>query len=153
MKKFLFYLNFTALLTACTSKNKLPEGVLPREKMQIVVWDLVQAGEFLDAFEFSQDTTIDRKVRAAEWYDRVFALHKVTRESFEKSYAYYKEHPMLMKQMMDSLSKKTSPRDTSSSKLDSLAKIDSATKGAFKLRDSLRKRRLLDLPKDEMFVK
>jgi hypothetical protein len=92
-------------ITAC-SGNKLPADVLPREKMQVVLWDLLRSTEYVNAFILNKDSTLDRGSVGAQIYDEVFRMHKVSKSTFDKSLVYYKEHPDLFKQIMDTLEKR-----------------------------------------------
>jgi hypothetical protein len=54
-------------------------------------------------------------------------LHNTTKAQFEKSYAYYREHPLLMKEMLDSLGKREAPDTTAKSLLDTTKKTSPDT--------------------------
>ena len=73
--------------------------------MQEVLWDLINAGEFLNGYILVKDS-VDKTAESVKVYGQVFQLHHITKEEFDKSYLYYREHPALMKGMLDSLSKK-----------------------------------------------
>lgn len=108
MRKLLFLFLAVSLL-AC-SDGDIPRDILPKRRMQAVLWDLLRAGEYLDVHVLSRDTTgIDKNAKMQEWYDQVFRLHRVTRAEFQKSYTYYQDHPVLMREVLDSLSKKPTP--------------------------------------------
>ncbi|MGZ8557904.1 MAG: DUF4296 domain-containing protein [Chitinophagaceae bacterium] len=98
-----------SFVLACSNKNDLPEGILPPPKMQEVMWDMIRAGEFLNGFVFSRDSSIDKPAVSQKWYIKIYQVHKISKTVFDKSYAYYQEHPLLMKSLMDSLSKKQVP--------------------------------------------
>ncbi len=106
MKK-LFFVWVAVSVLACSGGDAVPKGILPKQKMQAVLWDLLKTGEYFDGFVFNQDTTgMDRNAKVREWYDNVYRLHQVSRRDFEKSYAYYRSHPALMKEVLDSINKK-----------------------------------------------
>ena len=112
---------------SCWDKSELPEGILPRQKMQEVIWDIIRAEEFLNGFIIYRDTSIDKIAESKKWYDKIYQLHKITKKDFDKSYAYYKDHPVLMKQILDSLSKKplaNPPGQASKASKDTLSKKD-----------------------------
>jgi hypothetical protein len=90
---------------ACSDKNKLPKDVLPQPKMQAVMWDMIRAGDFLNNYVFYRDTSVDKIAETRKWNEKIFQIHKITRDQFDKSYAYYRQHPQLMKAVMDSISK------------------------------------------------
>lgn len=74
--------------------------------MQAVLWDIIRAGEYQGSYVFVKDSSVDKLSRSLALFDTVYRLHDITKDDFEKSYDYYREHPVLMKDIMDSLSKK-----------------------------------------------
>ena len=102
-KPVLVFLPFIFLIS-CKDKNQIPKDVLPKEKMQEVLWSMINAGEFLNAYVFKD--SVDKVAESSRIYGQVFQVHHITREEFDKSYSYYREHPELMKVILDSLSKK-----------------------------------------------
>lgn len=105
MKKYFLITFLFIFFNSCSDKNKIPQGILPKKKMEAIIWDMVRTGEFLTNYVF-KDTSIDKTAKSLEWFDKVYSFHHVTRYEFEKSYNYYKEHPVLMKEIVDSLEKK-----------------------------------------------
>lgn len=106
MRYFLGTALFLLLFAACT-RRKVPAGIFPQEKMESVMWDMMRAGQFLNSFVLSKDTAVDKVKESRRWYEKVYEMHKTTKLEFDKSYAYYRNHPALMKEIMDSISKKT----------------------------------------------
>ena len=92
-----------ALLQACSDKSKLPEGVLPQAKMQAVMWDMIRAADFLNNYVFYRQQNVDKAAESEKWNNKIFQMHKITREQFDASYRYYQQHPPLMKAIMDSI--------------------------------------------------
>jgi Domain of unknown function (DUF4296) len=89
-------------LSSCGSKNNLPQGILKKEKMQAVLWDVLRADAF--TFQFiTKDSTKKPEAEMAKLQQQVFAVHKTTREEFYKSYSYYKSHPDILQPMLDSM--------------------------------------------------
>ena len=105
MKKPVFLFVSFFFFVSCKDKNQLPHGVLPKEKMQEVLWSMIYAGEFLNAYVLNKDS-VDRVAESSKIYGQVFQVHHITKEEFDKSYSYYREHPELMKVLLDSLNKK-----------------------------------------------
>lgn len=94
------------LIMSCGSKDALPKDVMPREKMQVVMYDLMRSTEFLNTYVFSKDSNINKQAESQKWHDKVFEIHKISRADFERSFTYYKTHPELMRVLMDSLNQK-----------------------------------------------
>lgn len=90
---------------ACTGKDKLPKDVLPVNQMKEVMWDMIRAGEFLDGVVFVKDSN-NKAAVSQQWFDKIYKIHRINKEQFDKSYAFYKEHPLLMKEILDSLARK-----------------------------------------------
>jgi hypothetical protein len=105
MRKLSFLLFTLFFLFSCTDKNEIPKDILPKEKMQAVLWSMISAGEFLNSYILSKDS-VDKVAESSKIYGQVFQVHHITKEEFDKSYLYYREHPDLMKVVLDSLSKK-----------------------------------------------
>lgn len=91
------------VLAACTGKHSLPEGILTPEKMQGVMKDLILADEFVSGYIWKFDPAIDRFKESIIYYDRVFTLHRISKEQFQKSLAYYRTNRELLKMLIDSL--------------------------------------------------
>ncbi len=100
------------VMAGCRSEEKLPSDILPREKMQAVVWDMMRADQFLSTYVHGRDSTLNKDSTSIRAYQRVLAVHNLQKEDFAKSFAYYKAHPALMKQIMDSLSRPVSVAPT-----------------------------------------
>ena len=106
MRNLVYFLSCLVLLFfSCKDNNKLPKNVLPEDKMREVLWDMMNAGQYLSSYVLTKDS-IDKIGESTKIYGQVLQMHAVSKEVFEKSYAYYREHPELMKVILDSLSKK-----------------------------------------------
>lgn len=93
------------LAAGCSDKNHIPSGVLSREKMQDVLWDMIQADQY-SSFMTKDSAHVDLKLERLRLYEQVFQLHGVSRDQFRKSYAYYIAHPELTEALFDSLQSK-----------------------------------------------
>ena len=103
--------------------------------MQAVLWDMISTGEFLTAYVLNKDS-VDKMAESSKLYGQALQFHHITREEFDKSYLYYRQHPALMKVILDSLSKKQlAPIEIIKPEIDSVKKNDT-----LKLQDTLRKR-------------
>jgi hypothetical protein len=129
MSKLLFIVSLVLALLSCKNKNGKPGDILPKQKMEEVLWDMIRAGEFLNGFVLYKDTATNKALISQQWYDKIYRTHRITKNDFEKSYAYYENHHALMRELLDSLSKKqVSVRQSvkdSTAKKDSLATAES----------------------------
>ena len=91
---------------ACNPSNKVPKGVLPPEKMETVLWDLLRSGNLVNNFILSKDSSLDKNQEHIKWINRVLTFHQVSEAEFKKSFSYYQQHPELMSVIMDSISKR-----------------------------------------------
>lgn len=99
MRYFLFF-SCAIFFIACSNKEPVPKDVIKQKSMQRIVWDILQADEV--AFQNKlKDTTIILKTESFKLYDQVFAIHKISRDQFYKSYTYYQRHPDLYKSLME----------------------------------------------------
>jgi Domain of unknown function (DUF4296) len=89
-------------LFSCENKNSIPSGILKPKKMEIVLWDILRADVF--AFDFiKKDTLKNPELENVILQQKIFAVHKISKEEFYKSYEFYKAHPNIMQPMLDSL--------------------------------------------------
>jgi len=96
----------TMIVLFSCSETGVPGGVLPPDKMQAVIWDMVQADQYYKEYTVKDSLKKDLRTERLKLYERVFQMHQTSREVFDKSYAYYSAHPKLMQDIMDSLSAK-----------------------------------------------
>lgn len=122
-------------------QSSVPKDVLPPKKMQAVLWDVMQADEMMEYYSV-KDSTFHSLPKHAEYYQKVFSIHKITKEDFTKSLAYYESHPVVFKTVLDSLKsfgEKTQRAD--SLKKSKTVVVDSAIKRV----DSFKKKPLLPI--------
>ena len=102
MRRVFFFLLLASALVYCSSENDVPNDIIPPDKMQAIIFDLLRADEFVNNFVL-KDTSLNRDREATKLYQQVFTIHKVEKEQFYKSYQYYQGHPDKNKAMIDSL--------------------------------------------------
>jgi hypothetical protein len=83
-------------------KSSVPKDILPPKKMQTVLWDVMQADEVANYYS-SKDSTFKTLSKHADYYQKVFTIHKISKEDFTKSLSYYENHPASLKMIIDSL--------------------------------------------------
>jgi len=96
----LVFLFITVLFYSC--KNKIPNGILNQEKMQLVMWDIMRAEVLTDNF-IGRDTSKNRVIENIKLQKQIFRLNGVTKEAYYNSLEYYKTKPTLFNTMLDSL--------------------------------------------------
>jgi Domain of unknown function (DUF4296) len=87
----------------CSDKNTVPGGILSKDKMEQVMWDMAQADQYAALYLAKDSAHIDRKAETLRLYAEVLRLHEVTPEEFRKSYRYYLDHPELNQLLFDSV--------------------------------------------------
>lgn len=90
---------------ACGSDKKVPSAVLPPDKMQAVVQDLMRADQFVVSFALPKDSTLQKDVEKIKWYNRVLRIHNISEQQFKESFRYYQTRPDLMAEIMDSIAR------------------------------------------------
>lgn len=103
MRATFFIVLVITLVVACGSKGDVPEGILPKEKMEDLMWDMLRADEFVKEYMLARDTSLRDTAEYIKMYERVFRLNKTNREQYAESFTYYRTHPKLMKEILDSL--------------------------------------------------
>jgi hypothetical protein len=125
------------LFLSCKGKDHVPADVLPKDKMEAVLWDIMRADQFLTDFVLNKDTSLNKETESTKFYQQVFTIHKISKEDFQRSFAFYRSHPTMLKDLMDSVGHRpvnprnpedppptTSPRDTIRKKFTGPTKMD-----------------------------
>lgn len=76
--------------------------MLPFEKMEVVLWDIIQINAYANTI-LIKDSTVDLPVKMAELEKAVFEKHKVDGKVFFETYEYYMSDPKLYVELMDSI--------------------------------------------------
>lgn len=96
-----FLICFILIFSACqTDKNS--QKIIGQEKMKLIVWDMLRADEYV-MNSLQADTTKTLKQHLTDNYARVFSVHNIDSKVFYESYRYYQSHPLLHKELMDSV--------------------------------------------------
>ncbi len=102
MIRIIFVLAGLVLINSCNSKNKLPADVLKPDKMRAVLWDVIKADVFTAEF-IKKDSSKNTAAENLKLQQQIFAIHKISKADFYRSYDYYKTHTEIFKQVMDSM--------------------------------------------------
>lgn len=101
------YILLLLIVTAsCSNNNKIPGDILTKSKMQVVIWDLIRADEFVSNYIWKNDSLINRMEESVRLYEKIFLIHKITKDEFRRSLSFYRQHPKLLKIIVDSLNSK-----------------------------------------------
>lgn len=85
---------------ACNSNTS--RGVLPPEKMQVIMWDLLKADELITENRLT-DARFESDSANEALYQKVFLMHETDKATFEKSFRFYQSRPDLSKNILDSV--------------------------------------------------
>ncbi|MCU0380634.1 MAG: DUF4296 domain-containing protein [Chitinophagaceae bacterium] len=89
-------------IISCGSDKRIPEDVLPEEKMGTVLFEIGMGEAMLEYYVF-RDSTVNRDSSLRSELDKVLQVHQLSQEDFRRSFEYYKARPALMKVMMDTV--------------------------------------------------
>lgn len=93
---------FSLLFFSCSNKGSVPDGVLSKNEMQDILWDMMRADEMVNYYG-NTDSTFKSTDRNLELYQKVFQLHGTTKEEFRRSMEFYQSHPDVLQPILDSL--------------------------------------------------
>lgn len=100
--RLFFLLNLFLFLTGCKNSKKIPAGVLTQNEMQLIMWDLIRADEYVSNFLLKDSGIIEKQARL-QYYNDIYKIHETDEEQFRQSLSFYQSRPDLMKVIMDSL--------------------------------------------------
>lgn len=98
MKQLIILVLF--FLFACNTKK-----VLPINTMRLVIWEMACADELV-LEQQAKDTSIKKNQSDSirkTLYQKVFAIHKISKEDFYNSYNHYLQKPDVFKTLIDSV--------------------------------------------------
>jgi hypothetical protein len=108
MSRLFLMLFFVCCFISCSDRK--PKDILPEAKMENIIWDMVQADEFISTFVQKDSAKVNVAAERYKAYERVFAIHNINRAQFKKSYDYYAARPGFTRKIFDSLSSKSQRR-------------------------------------------
>lgn len=101
MSKAIFTIFIFTFLLACTSAdNKIPKDIIGVDSMKIIVWHLIQAGDYASVLK-SKDSTI--KSINTSYFAGVLKLHHLDKNTFLKNFNFYQAHPNFNSILFDSV--------------------------------------------------
>ena len=107
-------------LFSCTNAAKVPKDILSKNKMELVLWDIIQAERFSALFILKDSSTKNVELERFKLYDQIFSMHQVSREKFVESYKYYLRRPDIAKVIFDSMAVKAERQKTNNYRGDTL---------------------------------
>ncbi len=109
-------------------KEAIPTDVIKQKKMQEILWDVLRADALSQQLVKNDSTKLlaNENVRLIK---RVFVIHNINQEQFDKSYSYYTKHPDIMRSILDSIATQKVRIDTLQKEINTLQlNKDSANK-------------------------
>lgn len=102
MRHLIMVLLMAISILGCDGGSNTPANVLKPDKMQAVMWDVIQADVFTSEY-IKVDTTKNLQKENLQLQKKIFALHHTNREQYYTSYEYYKSKPDLMQALLDTM--------------------------------------------------
>ena len=109
MTRIFFVMVMMGFATSCGKSDK-PKDLIPQAKMERVIWDMVQADEFITNFVLKDSAKVNVNAERYKLYEQVLSLHNITKQQFKNSYDYYASRPGENKVLFDSLSARANRR-------------------------------------------
>ena len=89
------------LLLACG--KSLPKNVLPKDKMEDLMWDVAQGGEFVNGFVYFKQPSFNQAAVNNQMLEEILKIHHISKTQFNKSLEYYQSKPDELVQIFDSI--------------------------------------------------
>ena len=90
---------------SCENKNNISNDLIQPDKMRVILWDVIKAEAMATEF-VRRDSNRNFMEETAVLQKNIFAIHKISKESFQKSFNFYTSRPAIMSVLMDSLTNK-----------------------------------------------
>jgi hypothetical protein len=106
---------------SCAQKNKVPETILPPDRMDKLLMDMLRAEEFFN--QKQADSAFLDSVTRINLYQSVLAANKTNKEDFKRSFTFYESHPEMLKTVLDAMHSQANKKADSSIKTPKRHKI------------------------------
>ena len=106
MKRIAFLIIIPLFYYACKDDVKIPQGILPPDKMEAVLLDMIRADEIINRQTYT-DSFAKTPAGRITLYQDVFSAHKLNKDQFQKSLNFYQNRPDLLKIVLDSMQSET----------------------------------------------
>ncbi len=100
MKLTLFFVLY-AFVLSCSSKVSDKEQILNQDQMANVLYDVLLAESYVESY-LMLDTTLNKDSLLKVEMDKVLKVYGISSSAFNKSYLYYKAHPIQLETVLDS---------------------------------------------------
>jgi hypothetical protein len=124
MRVYIFFL-LALFILSCKQDNQVPKNIIQQERMQELLWDMARADAFIAGFAGNNDSSFNRIRETVTLYRQIFQIHNTDREKFNKSLAWYQQHPQLLKPILDTLQNRRKEIMQERSKPPGMLRIDS----------------------------
>jgi hypothetical protein len=115
-KRVVMLLSFIFIIS-CSNNSNIPSDIIKPSQMQNILWDIIR-GDVLAQEIVKGDSTTNIKKESFAITQKIFFIHHINRDKFEKSMVFYEKHPELLKTIFDSLNAvKTRERSFKSEKI------------------------------------
>jgi hypothetical protein len=109
MKNFLT-LALGLFLISCKNESA-SRGIIKPDQMRAILWDIIKGDALADEI-VKRDSTKNIKNESLAINEKVFSVHHITRDNFNRSVIFYTKHPELLKTIFDSLYSVQSSKDS-----------------------------------------
>lgn len=102
INRFIYCVFLIISISSCMSKNKAPSEIIQPAKMKNIMWDVMRAQVLADEI-CKKDSSLNDTAETKALVQKIFEIHKIKSEDFDKSYYWYIKHPELLSLIFDSL--------------------------------------------------
>lgn len=106
MSRLVVFVCFLLMLAGCRNDREIPKDILPMERMGDLLFQVTVADAYLENYTF-KDSLVNRDSAIRAEMDKLFLVNKVTAEQFRTSYSFYKQKPVLFREMIDTVHART----------------------------------------------
>lgn len=121
MKRKIAGIFLFSLLIACGEADRVPRGVIAKEKMSAILFDMNLADTYgREPMDNRPLTDSIRDLNVKTYYAQVLQIHKISKDEFLKSYKYYENNPGKMDEVYVLMQDLVNQRKT---EIDSIDKV------------------------------
>lgn len=92
---------FFIVVVSCKDLSKQEEEMLNEDRMATVIYDVLLAESFAESY-LMKDTMKNKDSTLQVEMDKLLKVHRISSQTFAKSYRFYKSNPVTLERILDS---------------------------------------------------
>ncbi|MBA2250308.1 MAG: DUF4296 domain-containing protein [Chitinophagaceae bacterium] len=96
-------LSLTLVFFSCADNSSIPSNIIKPQMMQSILWDMIKADVLTQVLLKNDTVKNDIDSTKKEYINKILTIHNISGEQLTTSWTFYKNHPSILNNIIDSL--------------------------------------------------